>query len=60
MEVARQPPAQSVDDRPTCGWCGVGRLDLIDERPHPLFGILGMTIETLKCDSPQCAKLTCI
>jgi hypothetical protein len=25
------------DDRPTCECCGQGKLDLIDERPDPIF-----------------------
>jgi hypothetical protein len=28
------------DDRPTCECCGQGRLELIDERPDPIFGVL--------------------
>jgi hypothetical protein len=27
-----------------------GKLDLIDERPDPIFAVLGMTCQTLKCD----------
>ena len=30
------------DDRPTCERCGQGKLGLIDERPDPIFGVLGM------------------
>jgi hypothetical protein len=29
------------DARPTCECCGQGKLDLIDERPDPIFGCLG-------------------
>lgn len=57
MEVTLAEPS-SDDDRPNCAWCGEGKLDVIDERPHPLFGILGMTLQTLKCDCPTCAKLS--
>ena len=47
-----------ADERLTCHWCGVGHLDLIEERPHPLFGILGVLQQTYICDHPGCAKLT--
>jgi hypothetical protein len=45
------------DDRPTCRCCGQGRLELIDERPDPIFGALGMTCQTLRCDFLECGKL---
>jgi hypothetical protein len=48
------------DDRPTCECCGQGKLDLIDERPDPIFAVLGMTCQTLKCDFLECGKLTII
>jgi hypothetical protein len=44
-------------DRPTCQCCGQGKLELIDERPDPIFGVLGMTCQTLKCDFLECGKL---
>jgi hypothetical protein len=47
-----------VDDRPTCPFCGVGKLRLIDAQPDPNFGALGMIRETLKCDARGCGKLT--
>ena len=28
--------------RPTCECCGKGKLELIDERPDPIFGVLGV------------------
>lgn len=31
------------DARPTCECCGQGKLELIDERPVSIFGVLGMT-----------------
>ena len=47
------------DGRPTCSWCGKGKLVLIDEHPHPVLGIAGITCRTLKCDdAPECGKLT--
>jgi hypothetical protein len=48
------------DDRPTCECCGQGKLELIDERPDPIFAVLGMTRQTLKCDFLECGKLTII
>jgi hypothetical protein len=49
-----------VEHRPICESCGRGRLDLIDEWPHPILGIAGVTCRTLKCDAPECGKLTSI
>jgi hypothetical protein len=46
------------EDRPTCEWCGRGKLHLIEEKPDPNFGALGVTSRTLKCDDPACGKLT--
>jgi len=48
------------DARPTCGCCGQGKLEFIDERPDPIFGVLGMTWQTLKCDRLECGKLTIV
>jgi hypothetical protein len=48
------------DARPTCEWCGQGKLELIDERPDAIFGVLGMTWQTLKCDRLECGKLTIV
>ena len=47
------------DNRPICA-CEKGRLVLVDERPDPNFGILGVMQQTLKCDSPECGKLTVV
>ena len=48
------------DNRPICACCEKGRLVLVDERPDPNFGILGMFQQTLKCDSAECGKLTIV
>ncbi len=48
------------EERPACAFCGKGRLILIEEKPDPDFGILGMFRQTLKCDSPECGKLTIV
>ena len=48
------------ENRPICACCGKGRLGLVDERPDPNFGILGMFQQTLKCDSAKCGKLTIV
>ena len=50
----------SEDNRPICACCDKGRLVMIDERPDPNFGILGMFQQTLKCDSPECGELTVV
>jgi hypothetical protein len=52
--------SSGFEERPTCVTCGRGKLDLIDERPDPIFGVLGMTYQTLKCDSPECGKVTIV
>jgi hypothetical protein len=46
------------DDRPTCAFCGKGKLLLIGERPDPNFGALGVVEQTLRCDSAECGRLT--
>lgn len=48
------------DTQPTCEYCGQGKLELIDERPDAIFGVLGMTWQTLKCGCLECGKLTII
>ncbi len=48
------------EDRPTCGWCGRGKLRLVEEKPDANFGALGVTTRTLKCDDPGCGKLTVV
>ena len=48
------------DERPTCRWCGLGKLIFIDERADPNFGALGMTYQVLKCNAPECGKLTSV
>jgi|SRR5260370_25715368 hypothetical protein len=48
------------EHRPICVRCGKGRLVLIDERPDPNFGILGLLQQTLECDSPECGKVTIV
>ena len=32
-----------------CLRCGNRWRELIDQKPHPLFGTLGMTVDTFKC-----------
>ena len=59
LEELHAPAARVApyDDRPTCQCCGQGKLELIDERPDPIFGFLGMTCQTRKCDFLECGKL---
>ena len=46
------------DNRPTCAFCGKGKLVLIAERPDPNFGALGVVEQTLRCDWADCGKIT--
>ena len=48
------------DNRPTCECCGRGKLDLINVRPDPNFGVLGMICRALKCDFLECGTLTIV
>lgn len=48
------------DDRPKCSRCGSINLRLTDEHPHPLFGVLGVMVQVLKCESPGCDALTSV
>ncbi|MBY0324182.1 MAG: hypothetical protein K2X72_36050 [Reyranella sp.] len=43
---------------PLCPWCGAGHLDVIEETPDPNFGALGVSSLTLRCDAPDCGRLT--
>ena len=56
--VAAKLSAQ--ENRPTCVCCGKGHLLLVEERPDPNYGILGVVQQTLKCDSPECGKITVV
>jgi hypothetical protein len=58
MKPHREQNLATRDRRPKCGWCQKGRLDLTEKRPDPVFGALGMTLKTFKCDAPECGKLT--
>jgi hypothetical protein len=46
------------DNRRICTFCGKGMLVVIDERPDPNFGALGVFDRTLKCSAKGCGKLT--
>jgi hypothetical protein len=39
-----------------CGNCGLGKLELVDERPHPMLGIAGKVVRTLRCDAASCGS----
>jgi hypothetical protein len=45
------------DGRPSCAWCGRGKLDVIKQWSDPRDGIVGVT---LKCDVPMCGRLTTV
>jgi hypothetical protein len=48
-----------ADRRATCGRCCIGKLDLIESRPDPHLGPVGVMRDTLKCDNPSCGKTVC-
>jgi hypothetical protein len=48
------------DNRSNCKWCGQGKLDLIDERRDPNVPSLRTTCQVLKCNAPECGKLTIV
>jgi hypothetical protein len=39
-----------------CGNCGLGKLEFVDERPHPMLGIAGKVMRTLRCDAAGCGS----
>jgi hypothetical protein len=43
------------DGRPICSWCDRGTLNLIKLWLDPNVGITGIT---LRCDDPECGRLT--
>ena len=45
-----------ADDRETCRFCRIGKLDLVDSKPDPIFGDVGLKLETLKCNNAACSK----
>ena len=47
-----------VEPRATCPWCGRGKIDLVEEKPDPIFGALGVASRTLRCDAVDCGRLT--
>jgi hypothetical protein len=38
----------------TCENCGLGKMELVEERPHPMLGIAGKTLLILKCNAADC------
>jgi|HubBroStandDraft_4_1064222.scaffolds.fasta_scaffold44116_3 hypothetical protein len=60
MNVLGELKLMNRDKRPPCSWCKRGKLDLIEEKSDPIFGALGMTLSTLKCDAKECGKHTII
>jgi hypothetical protein len=48
------------DNRSSCKWCGQGKLDLIDERRDPNVPSLRTTCHVLRCNAPECGKLTIV
>jgi hypothetical protein len=62
------PPAPPVSLRdrlveqeehlPSCRWCRRASLYVLEERPDPIFGALGVVERTLKC--ARCGRQTVI
>jgi hypothetical protein len=46
------------DQLPPCRWCRRATLYVLEERPDPIFGALGVVERTLKCAG--CGQLTVI
>jgi hypothetical protein len=58
-ETHRAAAIPSPDEhRSICPSCGRGRLDLIDEWPHPILGVAGVTCRTFRCNAVDCGALT--
>jgi hypothetical protein len=47
-------PKAALPDVRICENCGLGKLELVDERPHPVLGIAGKTLRTLRCNAGHC------
>ena len=39
-----------------CGNCSLGKLELVEERPHPMLGVVGKVVRTLRCDAAGCGS----
>ena len=37
-----------------CENCRLGKLELLEERPHPMLGIAGKLLRTLRCNAAEC------
>jgi hypothetical protein len=59
-EQASRPSETPLPDDPDrkCAYCKNGTLELVEEWPHPLFGVLGVTSQKLKCDAAECGRFT--
>ena len=51
------PQVGQEDGSAVCPLCRRGRLRLVSEKPHPIYGTLGVTECTLRCDAPDCGKV---
>lgn len=47
---------EKLPDFGLCGNCGLGKLELVDERSHPTLGIAGKVIRTLRCYAADCGS----
>ena len=62
LSQARVTLADSLIDQedqlPPCRWCRRATLYVLEERPDPIFGALGVVERTLKCTG--CGQLTVV
>ena len=45
---------------PICPACRIGTLCVVEERPDPIFGALGVVQRVLKCDASDCGQFTVV
>ena len=45
---------------PICPACRIGTLCIVEERPDPIFGALGVVQRVLKCNASDCGRFTVI
>jgi hypothetical protein len=57
---AKEAPLEQEDRSLECPFCKRGTLQLVEERPHPLYGALGVTEIMLRCDAAYCDRMMVI
>jgi hypothetical protein len=49
-----------VDGSLSCPFCTRGTLQMVEERPHSLYGTLGVMEIVLRCDAADCDRLVVV